>query len=139
VGKWEPGDAWVTRFLEQNKDHLTSKWSNNMDRNRHYADAEATYREYFELLHTKIQKFDVDAQDIYNMDEKGFAVGLTSKTKRVFSKVLYEEKKKTAGMQDGSREWITILGCICADGERDRSYCDLCRKRGSSQWLGTQR
>jgi hypothetical protein len=116
VGKWEPGDAWVTSFLEQNNDHLTSKWSNDMDRNRHHADTEATYCEYFELLHAKIQKFDVDAQDIYNMDEKGFAVGLTSKTKRVFSKVLYEEKKKTAGMQDGSREWITILGCICADG-----------------------
>jgi hypothetical protein len=54
------------------------------------------------------------------MDEKGFAIRLTSKTKRVFSKVLYKEKKKTAGMQDGSREWMTILGCICADGsERD--------------------
>jgi hypothetical protein len=22
VGKWEPGDVWVTRFLERNKDHL---------------------------------------------------------------------------------------------------------------------
>jgi hypothetical protein len=87
-----------------------------MDRNRHHADTEATYRDYFKLLHAKIQKFDIDARNIYNMDEKGFAVRLTSKTKRVFSKVLYEEKKKTAGMQDGSREWITILGCICADG-----------------------
>jgi hypothetical protein len=116
AGKWEPGDAWITRFLERNKDHLTSKWTNDMDRNRHHADTKATYRDYFELLHAKIQKFDVDARDIYNMDEKGFAVGLTSKTKRVFSKVLYEEKKKTAGMQDGSREWITILGFICTDG-----------------------
>jgi hypothetical protein len=25
AGKWEPRDAWVTRFLERNKDHLTSK------------------------------------------------------------------------------------------------------------------
>jgi hypothetical protein len=86
-----------------------------MDRNRYYADTEATYRDYFKLLYVKIQKFDVNARDIYNMDKKGFAVRLTSKTKLVFSKVLYEEKKKTAGMQDGSREWITNLGCICAD------------------------
>jgi hypothetical protein len=116
VGKWEPGDAWVTRFLQQNKDHLTSKWSNNMDRNRHHADTEASYCDYFKVLQAKIQKYNVDAQDIYNMDEKGFAVGLTSKTKRIFSKMLFEEKRKTAGLQDGNWEWITILACICADG-----------------------
>jgi hypothetical protein len=48
--KWEPGDAWVMRFLKQNKDHLTLKWSNNMDRNCHHADTEASYCDYFKLL-----------------------------------------------------------------------------------------
>jgi hypothetical protein len=87
-----------------------------MDHNRHHADSEASYRDYFELLQAKIREYDVDARHIYNMDEKGFAVGVTSKTKRVFSKTLYQEKKKTAGLQDGNWEWVTILACICADG-----------------------
>jgi hypothetical protein len=92
------------RFLERNKDHLTSKWSNDMDRNRHHADIEASYRDYFQLLQAKIRKYDVDARDIYNIDEKGFTVRLTSKTKRFFSKTLFEEKRKTAGLQDNNRE-----------------------------------
>jgi hypothetical protein len=50
------------------------------------------------------------------MDEKGFLVGITSRSKRVFSKQLWQQKKVTAALQDGSREWITILATICADG-----------------------
>jgi hypothetical protein len=116
VAKWEVSDSWVTRFLQRNRHNLTSQWCNNMDCNRHHADSAASYRDYFELLHSKLQEYDVDARNIYNMDEKGFAIGVTSKTKRVFSKTLFQEKKKTVGLQDGNREWITILACICADG-----------------------
>jgi hypothetical protein len=50
------------------------------------------------------------------MDEKGFLLGHTSRTKRVFSKQLWEQKKVTAALQDGSRKWTTILACVCADG-----------------------
>ena len=50
------------------------------------------------------------------MDEKGFLLGVTKRTKRVFSKQLWEQKKVTAALQDGNREWITILACVCADG-----------------------
>src|SRR5688572_14931604 len=87
-----------------------------MDRNRHQADTEHSYRQYFELLHTKIHQYNVEPRNIYNMDEKGFLIGVTSRTKRVFSKQLWMQKKVTAGLQDGNREWITILACICADG-----------------------
>ena len=53
------------------------------------ANSEASYCDYFKLLKAKIREYDVDARYIYNMDEKGFAVRVTSKTKRVFSKILY--------------------------------------------------
>jgi hypothetical protein len=49
------------------------------------------------------------------MDEKGFLISITSQSKRVFSKQLWERKEVTAGLQDSSREWITVLACICAD------------------------
>jgi hypothetical protein len=109
-------ERWVSRFLERNKDHLTSKWSVGMDRNRHKADNMDSYSRYFALLHAKIRQYDVDARHIYNMDEKGFLIGVTSRQKRVFSKQLWEQKKVTAGIQDGNREWITILATVCADG-----------------------
>jgi hypothetical protein len=87
-----------------------------MDRNRHKADNMDSYSRYFALLHAKIRQYNVDARYIYNMDEKGFLIGVTSRQKRVFSKQLWEQKKVTASIQDGNREWITILATVCADG-----------------------
>lgn len=116
LSKWEVSDTWITRFLGRHRDTLTSKYTTGVDRNRHQANTEHSYRSYFALLHSKIQEYDVDARHIYNMDEKGFLIGITSRSKRVFSKQLWEQKKVTAALQDGNREWITILACICADG-----------------------
>jgi hypothetical protein len=50
------------------------------------------------------------------MDEKGFLLGITTRSKRVFSRQLYESKEARQAIQDGSREWISLLACICADG-----------------------
>jgi hypothetical protein len=51
------------------------------------------------------------------MDEKGFAIGLIGRSKRVFSKASYKKKKKSVqSLQGGNREWVTLLASICADG-----------------------
>jgi hypothetical protein len=49
------------------------------------------------------------------MDEKGFLIGVIGRSKRVFSRRMWENKEVTASPQDGSREWITLLACVCAD------------------------
>ena len=50
------------------------------------------------------------------MDKKGFLIGILARSKRVFSKAKWEHKEVTEALQDGSREWITVIACICADG-----------------------
>ena len=50
------------------------------------------------------------------MDEKGFMIGQLQKTRRIFTKASYEDKELIVSGQDGSREWITVLATICADG-----------------------
>jgi hypothetical protein len=50
------------------------------------------------------------------MDEKGFMIGILGRTKRVFSKSVWVKKGVRAPIQDGNREWITVLACVCADG-----------------------
>jgi hypothetical protein len=57
-----------------------------MDADRHNADSYAKYEPYFNLLQQKITQYEVDAEHTYNMDEKGFMIGVTSRTKHVFSK-----------------------------------------------------
>jgi hypothetical protein len=49
-----------------------------------------------------MRQYNVDAENVYNMDKKGFLLGKTSTTKRVFSKQLWEQKKVTAALQVGS-------------------------------------
>jgi hypothetical protein len=51
------------------------------------------------------------------MDEKGFFIGVTTKTKRVFTKRVWASKERTAAIQDGNKEWVTLLACVCASGE----------------------
>ena len=116
VAKKHVGEGWVSRFINRNKAHLVSYWTNGMDRVRHEADSEAKYTYYFNLLHSKMEEYHVLAENTYNMDEKGFIVGVTGRSKRVFSKELYERKEVRDSLQDSSREWITVLACVGADG-----------------------
>jgi hypothetical protein len=43
-------------------------------------------------------------------------MGIMNSSKRFFSRDLWERKVVKAPLHDGSRDWITVLACICADG-----------------------
>lgn len=109
-------DSWVNRFIHRNDEELTPQWTTSMDRNRHGADSADKYTRYFELLDEKIKHYDVKAQHTYNMDEKGFMIGAVRRQKRIFSKRLFKKKQFRQQLQDGNREWISLLACVCADG-----------------------
>ena len=117
VSKWEVSQSWVTRFLHRYADKLTIKWSPRIDRDRHNADSRFKYKLYFDMLHSKMHEHGVDARNIYNMDEKGFHVGVSKRSKRVFTKASLGSNQAKAAVQDGNREWITLLACVCASGE----------------------
>ena len=87
-----------------------------LDHNRSRADSAFKYSLYFELLRKKIEQYEVELQHIYNMDEKGFLIGILSKMKRIFSRRRYKEGSIKQIIQDGNREWITTIAAICADG-----------------------
>jgi hypothetical protein len=50
------------------------------------------------------------------MDEKGFMIGTTTRTKHVFSRRMWEKKEVRETLQDGNRAWVTLLACVCGDG-----------------------
>jgi hypothetical protein len=112
----QAGSSWPDRFLKRHHLDLVSKWTTGMDKDRKRADSAFKYALYFELLKRKIEQYEIEPQHIYNMDEKGFLIGVLSKMKRVFSRRRYEEGGTKQMIQDGNREWITTIACICADG-----------------------
>jgi hypothetical protein len=64
-----------------------------------------------------MREYDIESRNTYNLDEKGFFVGITTRSKRVFTKAIWASKEPTAAIQDGNKEWITLLICVCASGE----------------------
>jgi AraC-like DNA-binding protein len=88
VAKKKVGRCWVSRFLKRNHAYLTSKWTTGIDRVRHKADSKHKYSLYFNLLHQKMLEYEVEPENVYNIDEKGFLIGITGRSKRVFSKAM---------------------------------------------------
>ena len=80
------GEGWVTRFIHRNKSHLIANWVRGLDRTRSIADNRHHYKLYFDLLHQKMKQYKIEPSNLYNMDEKGFAIGILSNSKRVFSR-----------------------------------------------------
>jgi hypothetical protein len=116
IVKGEVGNEWVTRFIHRNEDHLITKWTSGMDRNRHEADLGWKYKRYFNLLHTTMDRYNILPENTYNMDEKGFMMGSVGKSKRVFSRQMWEKGQVKVTLQDGSRTWVSVLAYVGADG-----------------------
>jgi hypothetical protein len=76
----------------------------SLDHNRSRADSAFKYTLYFDILMRKIKQYVVEPRHMYNMDEKGFLIGVLSKMKRIFSRRRYEEGGIKQLIQDGNRE-----------------------------------
>ena len=57
-----------------------------MDSNRYNAKSKYKYKLYFNLLQQKITKYNVELENTYNIDEKGFAIRVLRRSKRIFSR-----------------------------------------------------
>lgn len=112
----EPGKAWSSRFVHRHQDRLASGYIDRLDRQRFKADTKYSYELWFKLLQEKVNKRDYRAENTYNMDEKGFMIGWSGKQQRIFTKASKRTTLAKGALMDGSREWVTLLACICADG-----------------------
>ena len=59
--------------------------------NRSRVDSAFKYLLYFKLLRKKIKQYNIEPQYIYNINKKGFLIGIVSKTKRIFLRRRYKE------------------------------------------------
>jgi hypothetical protein len=50
------------------------------------------------------------------MDEKGFLIRVLYKMRQVYFQKEMKKKRLLGASQDGNRDWITLLGAVCADG-----------------------
>jgi len=100
-GKW-PGKNWATRFVHAHEDKITSQYLISFDISRKKADNWWLINHFFDLLQEKWKKYDYAPHNVYNIDEKGFLIGILKKTKRIFTKAWYEKGKLQGAAQDGN-------------------------------------
>jgi hypothetical protein len=84
----EPGKNWSTGFKARYKDILDCRYLNTIDLVRYKADSKASYSQYFTILRQKMEHNNIQPQNCYNMDEKGFLIGHLQKVRRIFPKAL---------------------------------------------------
>lgn len=81
IAKKEIGKNWPDRFVERQKLELVSRWTMAMDQARHKADSAKKYEHYFDLMGRKMEEYKIKPWLMYNVDEKGFLIGVLTKTK----------------------------------------------------------
>jgi hypothetical protein len=111
-----PGKNWPAQFVDRHRDILDSDFLTGFDIGRKKADNSWLIQKYFATVEEKWKKYDYAPGNVYNMDEKGFMIGMTQKTPRIFTKKWKDRGRLQGLAQDSSRAWITLIACVCADG-----------------------
>ena len=83
--KAELGIHWQEAFLSRFPD-LKTKYIGGLDKNRFSAQNPIIIKDWFNLFSRIKSEFNVHLSNIYNIDEKGFIVGMLQCTKVVISK-----------------------------------------------------
>ena len=125
------GSHWQHALLRRNP-QLKLVLSQPIDRHRIAATKESTAKQWFSLYDQLRTEHSIPEYQIYNMDEKGFMMGIMQR-----SHVLIPLSQKQAFIrQDGNREWISVIECIRGgiDSEALPSFIILKGKQQQSVW-----
>ena len=101
------GKTWLSSFLNRHP-KVSSKFGSNLDRQRALAGSPEPITDYFHKLKKALKEYDFLPENIYNMDEKGFMLGMSSRSKFV-CKVGRRPPRVT---QDGTRELIIVIEAV---------------------------
>jgi hypothetical protein len=106
------GRDWGNRFITKHHNRLGMYWSNALDSSRGRAVNPVTKEEYFRILKEAREKNNIPDELVYGADETGIQAGI-GVTERVIgpagAKIQHQQRS-------GTRENITVLPTICADG-----------------------
>jgi len=125
------GEKWVNRYIKRHTE-LCSKYSRKYDYQRAKCEDPELIRGWFKRFHDTIQKHGILEQDIYNMDETGFQMGIISTAKVVCGSETRESHAKA--IQPGNREWVTAIIAVNTAGWVLPPQIILAAKNHQSQW-----
>src|SRR4051794_9556045 len=123
------GKHWLDRFIKRHPE-LQIRYSQRLERQRSAAGNPRVLEHHFKLFHKMLKEYNVKEVNIWNMDEKGFLLGVSAKCRVVCRK----GRKNPKYTQDGNRELITVLECVSAEGV---VLPPLIVTKGMNHYIGT--
>ena len=82
-----PRKNWVSRFIKRHKDKIKLSYLAPANIARKRANNPYQYKLFYKLLKEKIKKYEIKVYNMYNMDKKGFLIGILNKGKRIYTKL----------------------------------------------------
>ncbi|KKA16411.1 hypothetical protein T310_10018 [Rasamsonia emersonii CBS 393.64] len=125
------GEKWVDRFIKRHNE-LCSKYTRKYDYQRAKCEDPELIKGWFKRFHDTIQKYGILEQDIYNMDETGFQMGVISTAKVICGSETQESHAKA--IRPGNREWVTAIVAVNAAGWALPPHIILAAENYQSQW-----
>lgn len=110
---FEPvGTQWISRFLNRHRSEVKTYWSNHLDMQRAQLLNPTAVKQWFDLVEEGLVRKGIPPELIYGMDESGFQLANDARVRCIGR----TEKKMQSRQGGASREIITSLVTICADG-----------------------
>jgi hypothetical protein len=129
-GEGYVGEKWVRNFVRR-KTELKSQLTRQRDRQRVFCSDPGLITPWFELVQNVKAKYGILDEDIYNFDETGFALGVGNRVKVVTAS---ERRTEAIGLQQGDREWVTLIAGINAMGWAIAPYFIFKAKNHDASW-----
>ena len=125
----EIGMCWVQHF-GKNHPKLQAQWATGMEQCHAQALNPATTSDLFVTTNELIEKYEIEAKNLYNMDEKGCQQGVGGKVHVLVDR----DQKYVQQIEDRNRELITAIECICADGSAIQPSVVFKGNRRNLEW-----
>jgi DDE superfamily endonuclease len=126
----ELGQHWYKNFLNRHPE-LKARFARGLDQKRKDAEDPKTIQEWFDLYTATVAKYGVSADDRYNMDEKGIALGVGDKTKALVP----QSQAQAFIAEPGNREWVSLIECISGSGFQLPPYIIFEGKQVQRAWI----
>lgn len=124
------GKEWVPRFIQRHPE-LASVRLRSIDASRVKAASPERLQRWFDDLRMVLTEFNIKPENLYNMDESGFAIG-EKEAGRVIINANIRQKFQA---KPGRQEWVTVVECVCADGSHLPPLVIFKAENLSTQWI----
>ena len=127
--KLSVGVRWYQGFLHRHST-LVSKFSRALDHARSVAITKPLIKSWLELFSSTIRQYKITAENTYNMDETGIAMGVLGRSMVVVPRTAAQRYMQ----MPGNKNWVSILKTINDTGNSIDPFLIFKGKNHQSSW-----